>query len=356
MSFSVGIIGLPNVGKSTLFKALTKKTVDISNYPFCTINPNIGNVKVPDNRLNKLGKILKPKQILPTYIEFVDIAGLVKGAHKGEGLGNQFLSYIREVDALVEVVRDFSNPNVSHVTGKIDPEDDKDIVKLELIFADLATLEKRLSKAKKDTKSGDKETIKIVEVLEKTKKSLEKGIAIREIELSDEEKLLIKNLNLLTAKPIIYVINIDEKQITQSHLTKKHKTEHVYLCAKLEAELADLSSEEAKEYLKEYGQDMSALDSLIISAYKVLDLITFFTAQNQILQAWTISLGTKVLKSGEKIHTDFTKGFIRAEVITWQDLTKFESEQKAREAGLMRTEGKDYTVQDGDIIHFRFNP
>jgi len=358
MSFSVGIVGLPNVGKSTLFKALTKKQVDISNYPFCTINPNVGVVKVPDERLVKLAEILKPKEIIPTYIEFVDIAGLVKGAHQGEGLGNQFLSHIREVDAIIEVVRTFEDPNIIHVAGKVDPQSDMETIKLELIFADLSTVEKRLEKTKSEAKSGDKEAVKLTTLLEKIKIALNKGQLIREVDLDNEEKFSIKDLNLLTIKPIIYVENIDEKHITNhtNSITNDYEYKNqVKICAKLEAELADLSEEEVREYLKEYGLEKSGLDNLIIKTYKVLDLITFFTCQNQILQAWTVPAGALAPQAAAKIHQDFAEGFIRAEVINWQDLAKYGSEQKAREAGLARTEGKEYVVQDGDVIHFRFN-
>lgn len=351
MGFSVGIIGLPNVGKSTLFKALTKKSVNISNYPFCTIDPNIGNVKVPDKRLDKLADVLNPKQVLPTYVEFVDIAGLVKGAHKGEGLGNQFLSHIREVDALVEVIRSFSDPNISHVSGNINPDADKETIKLELIFADLKTVGKHLEKTNKYAKAGDKDAIKTITVLEKIKSRLDHAQMVSKINLNLEELSLISSLNLLTAKPIIYIINIDEKRI--KNYESKIKNE-ISLCAKLEAELADLTSQEAKEYLQEYNIKTSALDTLITAAYNILNLITFITFQNQILQAWTIPFGATTLNAAEKIHTDMAQGFIRAEIINWQNLAKYESEQKAREAGQMRTEGKNYIIHDGDVIHFRF--
>lgn len=351
MNLSVGIIGLPNVGKSTLFKALTKKQVNISNYPFCTIDKNVGVVKVIDERLNKLSAALKPKKLLPIYIEFVDIAGLVKGAHQGEGLGNKFLSHIRETDALIEVVRSFSDPDVSHVSGKIDPDSDIETIKLELIFADLSLIEKKLIKAKKEIKTGNEQSLKFYEVLKKIKKQLEKARPIRNIELNQKEKNLVSELNLLTAKPIIYVINVDESSI------KNHQssiTDHIYLCAKLEAELADLPEQEAREYLKEYGQNRSALDNLIISSYQLLNLITFFTFQNRILQAWTIKSKSTALESANKIHTDMAKGFIKAEVINWLDLIDNKSEQKAREKGLIRTEGKNYVIQDGDVVRFRF--
>lgn len=353
MSFSIGIVGLPNVGKSTLFKALTQKQVDISNYPFCTINPNIGVVKVPDERLDKLAEILKPKEVIPTYIEFVDIAGLVKGAHQGEGLGNQFLAQIREVAAIAEVVRAFQDPNVVHVAGKVDPKSDIEVVNLELIFADLKTIEKRLEETRPKAKTGEKEAKKLLEILEKIKQGLEKGEPVRDLKLDEEEKLLIRELNLLTIKPIIYVLNIDEEQILNPKPIIHDSESIIQICAKLEAELADLSEEEAKKYLQEYGLKRSGLDELILAAYKILNLITFFTCQNQILQAWTIPQGTPAQQAAGKIHTDFAKKFIRAEVINWQDLVKIGSEQKCREQGVLRTEGKDYLVQDGDVIHFK---
>ena len=345
MSFSIGIVGLPNVGKSTLFKALTKKQVDISNYPFCTINPNVGVVKVPDERLDKLAQVLKPKEAIPTYIEFVDIAGLVKGAHQGEGLGNQFLSHIREVDAIAEVVRVFSDPNISHITGKVDPLTDIETIKLELIFADLSTVEKKLEKLKKETKSGTKETLKMAAALEKAKMVLEDGKILLE-ECPEIKEYLPE---LLTLKPIIYVLNIDENQIHSPFTIPTS----IKICAKLEAELADLSDEEAKNYLQEYALEKSGLDILISTSYQLLNLITFFTCQNQILQAWTVPKNTKAPQAAGKIHTDFEKGFIRADVINWQELINCGSEHIAREKGLLRTEGKEYAVQDGDMIHFR---
>ena len=349
MSFSIGIVGLPNVGKSTLFKALTKKQVDISNYPFCTINPNIGVVKVPDERLIKLAEVLKPKEIIPTHIEFVDIAGLVKNAHQGEGLGNQFLSHIRKVDAIAEVVRIFPDSNIAHVSGKVDPLSDIETIKLELIFADLATINKRLEKAKKESKSGDKEAAKMLLVLDKAKIALEGGKTL--LENCPEIK---KHLpDLLTLKPIIYVLNIDEIQIKNSDNLLTYEV-NIKICAKLEAELTELSNEEAKNYLKEYGLEKSGLDGLINAAYKILNLITFFTCQNQILQAWTITQNTKAPQAAGRIHTDFEKGFIKAEVINWQKLVECGSEQTAREIGLLKIEGKDYIVQDGDVIHFKF--
>lgn len=352
MSFKIGIVGLPNVGKSTLFKALTRKQVNISNYPFCTIDPNVGCVKVPDERLEKLAEVLHPKKIIPTTIEFVDIAGLVSGAHKGQGLGNQFLAHIREVEAICEVVRVFSDPNVSHVAGKIDPKADMEVINLELAMADLKTVERKIVELQPKVRSGNKEAAKILELLIKIKNALEAGKAARELTLSDEEKLLIRDLHLLTAKPILYVMNVSEDQ----SLNTKYKIPNtIPICAKLEAELADLSENEARKYLKELGLVESGLDKLIKTSYKLLNLITFFTTQNKILQAWTVPAGTVAPQAARKIHTDFEKGFIKAQVINWQDLIAAGGEVQAKEKGLIRIEGKEYIVCDGDVIEFKFN-
>lgn len=350
MGFSVGIVGLPNVGKSTLFKALTKKQVEIANYPFTTIKENVGVVKVPDERLNKLAEVLKPKEIIPTHIEFFDIAGLVKGAHKGEGLGNQFLAKIREVDLICHLLRNFEAKNVPHPSGEISPKSDLEIVNLELIMADLSTLEKRLEKVKKEARSGEKKAIKDLVILEKLKAGLEKGISARDLNLIDEEKKEISDLNLLTIKPVIYVLNISEEDIGE---TISGIGQAIPISAKLEADLSELSLVEEKEYLKSYGLSQSQLDNLIVAAYKTLDLITFFTCQNAILQAWTVRNGAKAPEAAGKIHTDFAKNFIRAEIINWQNLIKAGSEHTAREKGLMKIEGKDYIVCDGDVIHFK---
>ena len=358
MSFSVGIVGLPNVGKSTLFKALTKKQVDISNYPFCTISPNVGVVKVPDQRLDKLAEILKPKEVLPTTIEFVDIAGLVKGAHRGEGLGNQFLARIREVDAICHLIRSFEDANITHVSGKIEPKSDQEIVNLELIFVDMATVEKRLSELEKKAKGGlEKLEAKTLEVVKKIKTGLDQGKLASNLNLSEEEKDLIKDLNLLTIKPILYVINVGEKDLYDPQVgtpTYKLQPSQIPVCCKLEMELAELLEEEAKEYLKEYGLEKSGMDELITASYKLLDLITFFTCQNQILQAWTVRREAKAPEAAGRVHTDFEKNFIRAEVINWQDLIQSGSEITAREKGILCTEGKEYIVQDGDVMHFKF--
>ena len=347
MSFSIGIVGLPNVGKSTLFKALTKKQVDASNYPFCTIDPNVGIVAVPDNRLEQLAKVSNSAKIVPTAIEFVDIAGLVKGAHKGEGLGNKFLANIRNVDAIVQVVRQFSDNNVIHVDGRVDPESDKETINLELIFADLQTVEKRISANQKDARAGKKEAKELEPVLEKLKAGLDEGRLAAVIITDPEERLLVRDLNLLTIKPMIFVLNVDEDQIFQ-------ETDYLTISAKIEAELSELSEAEAKEYLKDLSLDLSGLDRLIIKSYEALDLITYFTSGEMESKAWTIKKGTKAPQAAGVIHTDFEKGFIRAEIIGWQDLVSYGGEAKAKEKGLIRLEGKDYVVQDGDVAHFRF--
>jgi len=353
MPLSIGIVGLPNVGKSTLFNLLTKKGVEAANYPFCTIDPNVGVVKVPDSRLEKLAEISKPKQIIPTSIEFVDIAGLVAGAHKGEGLGNQFLANIRECQAICEVIRDFKDKNIIHVNGKIDPAGDKETISLELIFADLATVEKRLDKAKKEAKSGSKDLAKQVAWLDRLQSHLAKGRPARELEFEEEEQELIKSLNLLTVKPIIYLLNIDENH--QGDGLSGAESEVLKINIRLEEEIMKLPEEEQPEYIKELGLQESGLDRLIRRAYKLLELDTFFTTGPDETRAWTIRHGAKAPQAAGEIHTDFIKGFVRAEVINWQDFVDCGGEAKARESGKIKTEGKEYIVQDGDVCNFLIN-
>ncbi|MEW6407319.1 MAG: redox-regulated ATPase YchF [Patescibacteria group bacterium] len=347
MSFKIGIVGLPNVGKSTLFKALTRKQVDCANYPFCTISPNVGVVAVPDERLSKLAQISKSEKIVPATIEFVDIAGLVRGAHKGEGLGNQFLSHIKEVDAICEVVRIFEDKNIAHISGKISPKEDIEIINLELIFADLQQIEKRYEAVKAQTKSGNKEKIAQLNFLEKLKNNLAKNIPARDIQFNKEEKNLLKEMQLLTIKPILYVLNTSESQKNLPDIKPS-----IHICAKIESELAELPENEAKILMKEYGITESGLDKLIKTSYKLLNLITFLTSGPKETRAWTVCVGTKAPKAAGVIHSNFEKNFIRAEVIRYEDFVKY-GERGAKEIGLLQIEGKNYVVQDGDVIYFR---
>lgn len=349
MSFSIGIVGLPNVGKSTLFKALTKKQVDASNYPFCTIEPNIGVVAVPDERLDALSKIHNSEKTIYTTIEFVDIAGLVKGASKGEGLGNKFLSNIREVAAILQVIRRFNDPNVAHVHGEINPKSDKEIINLELIMADLEIINKQLEKINSQLKGPhDKEVDKLKIVLDKIKDTLENNKLAIKTDLDNEEKKLIKSYSLLTMKPMLYVYNVDENELNDK------AEDGLTICAKLESELADLESGELEQYIKELNLEDTGLNKLIKESYRILDLITFLTSGPKESRAWTIKKGAKAPQAGGKIHTDFEKGFIKAEVINWKKLLDAGGEVLAKEKGLIRLEGKEYIVQDGDVMVFRF--
>ncbi len=353
MPLSIGIVGLPNVGKSTLFTALTKKQAEAANYPFCTIEPNVGLVKVPDERLNKLAEISKPEKIIPTVIEFVDIAGLVKGASTGEGLGNQFLSHIRECDAICEVVRQFEDDNIIHVHNKIDPDSDRETINLELILADLATVTKRLDKVAREARTGNKESVAAKEILEKLSTQLESGKPARGLEFTDDEKIIVKQLGLITIKPLLYVLNSNDKDANLSHAWTDGKV--IAIDAKLEAEIASLPEEEQEVYIQELGLKESGLDRLIRAGYELLGLITFFTTGKDETRAWTVRAGAKAPEAAGVIHTDFTKGFIRAEVIDWQDFVNAGGEIEAKSKGLIRTEGKEYILRDGNVCNFLVN-
>ncbi len=348
----IGIVGLPNVGKSTLFKALTKKQVEASNYPFCTIEPNIGIVEVPDRRLNKLAQLYNSAKIVPAIIEFVDIAGLVKNAHQGEGLGNQFLSHIREVDAIAHVIRNFHDNNVTHVEGKINPLADLSIISTELAMADINTIEKALQKINLKIKAQNKQATRQKIILENIIFALDKGKKPDLSDLKDEEQKFVKNLHLLCLKPELFIENIDEQSLKNYHPSIPNS---IPICAKLEAELAELTENEAQEYLTELNINQTGLKQLILNSYQLLNLITFFTAGPKEAHAWTITNGTKAPQAAGKIHTDFEQGFIRAEVINWQNLLKAGGEIKAKEQGLMRIEGKNYIFQDGDVAVFKFS-
>jgi len=355
MGFSVGIAGLPNVGKSTLFKTLTKKEIDISNYPFCTIDPNVGIVKVPDERLEKLAVFSKSKKIVPTAIEFVDIAGLVKDAHKGEGLGNKFLANIREVDMIAHLVRGFEDSNITHVSGKTDPKSDIETINLELILADLETVNKSLSKVEKEARSGDKNSIALKNILEKYKQALENEKFANTVVLDETEKRVFNNLQLLTNKPILYVINVNENQNLEKEKILPEIENKIFIPIKFELDLSELSIEEAKEFKAETKLDknISGLENLITRCYELLGLITFLTTGEDETRAWTIKKGSTAPQAGRAIHSDFEEKFIRASVINWQKLLDSGSWQNAIEKGLLRTEGKEYITQDGDVIEFK---
>ncbi|MCF6203096.1 MAG: redox-regulated ATPase YchF [Methylococcaceae bacterium] len=362
MALHCGIVGLPNVGKSTLFNALTKATIAAENYPFCTIDPNVGVVPVPDPRMDKLAEIVDPERVLPTTIEFVDIAGLVAGASKGEGLGNQFLGNIRETDAIVHVVRCFEDENVVHVAGKIDPLSDIEVINTELALADMSTIEKALQRATKASKSGDKDELAKKKVLEKVFVHLDEGKLVRSLDLTEDETKLIKEYCLITIKPTLYIANVQDDGFENNPLLDKVKefatkegADVVAVCAAIEAEIVQLDEEEKQEFLDDLGLEEPGLDRVVRAAYQLLNLSTYFTAGVKEVRAWTIPVNSTAPQAAGVIHTDFEKGFIRAEIVSYQDFVDNKGEQGAKDAGKWRLEGKEYNVQDGDVVHFRFN-
>jgi GTP-binding protein YchF len=365
-NLEVGIVGLPNVGKSTLFNAITKAGAEAANYPFCTIEPNVGVVDVPDQRLDVLCKMNSAKKVIPAAIRFVDIAGLVKGAAQGEGLGNKFLSHIRQVDAVAQVVRCFNDENITHVEGSLDPLRDIEIINTELCLADLESVEKRMERTQKMVKSGDKKAKVEMELLERIRAVLEEAVPARRVEMNDDEKLMIRDLNLLTLKPALFVANVAEDEVATADndnpyvqkvkaYAKEEGAEVVVVSAKVESEIAELGDEDAKEFLAELGLEQSGLDKLIKASFKLLGLITFLTAGVQEVRAWTITEGTKAPEAGGKIHSDIERGFIRAEIVSYDDLIAAGSQNAAKEKGQVRLEGKEYIMKDGDVTYFRFN-
>lgn len=364
MGLTAGIVGLPNVGKSTLFNAITKQSILAANYPFATIEPNVGVVCVPDERLDRLNDMYKPERLIPTSFEFTDIAGLVKGASKGEGLGNKFLSHIRETDAIVEVVRCFEDDNIIHVEGQVDPIRDIEIINLELTIADLETIGNRVDKIKKKAQSTkDKDALLEIDTLTKAKENLEKNIPLRIVKFTKEEQEVLKQYNFLTLKPIIYLANVQEDELADENIYVKQVKEYadkenaiaIQICCKVEQELSELEEEDKLEMLNALGIGESGLDKLIKATYKLLGLETYFTVGTDEVRAWTYKKGMNAKKCAGIIHTDFEKGFIKAEVMSYKDLIDYGSELKVKEAGRARLEGKDYTMQDGDICYFRFN-